>query len=584
MLNLIEPSRFSGFVAETLSYLSCRPKVDDLVNGPLHNFSQVRVKASNGNYETSCFYKSEMENPILRGLTHWQQAEPCHKKSDVVNHLNDSELFSQKVTFTGVSFEKFNERINFKLTDSIDAEIVTFGVTLKPKTHHARKKNKVLRNLCCSYYLELDDIYDVEINVTIHNHDEDILASNLELLRESAALNELVEQTPDKSGLKCHFKKFTSYVKGRIDDFNSEVRAYKHSSETKYSALAENWFVPLYPYVEDTLPKAFEDMKPICFKARYNENVEWSPFHSDSNFNVSAMPSKNAGGKLRGMLEQFIHQNTVDFSIRSLVFVPVQNYEHLEEKALQVTANGKCLFNMDPLPLITKWKGSDFNEYGFINSYVDALIEIALHECKGVALDVLKSHLRQFNPVAITEKYIRNQKIHTTKELINAMSESTDEHQNVLSKHLRSCFPEIELVFDESKPSIYSLKNTTISTNDFMGSNTEFLVTMGLQILACQSQMNEMHNTLKPIVLLIETSEKNKCNTAFSNILRLNRKLAISTIYVHSQFDDGGNLIINRSMEGASHHVLKEVARKGIFLEIGTFIDSRAPKMPGLAA
>lgn len=93
-----------------------------------------------------------------------------------------------------------------------------------------------------------------------------------------------------------------------------------------------------------------------------------------------------------------------------------------------------------------------------------------------------------------------------------------------------------------------------------------------LQILACQSQVNERHNSLKPLTVLIEASEKNKCNKAFSNILRLNRKLAISNVYVHSQFDDAGNFISNRSMEGASHHVLKEVDRQGIFLEIGTII------------
>lgn len=584
MLNLIEPSRFSGFVAETLSYLSCRPKVEDLVNGPLHNFSQVRVKASNGNYETSCFYESEMENPILWGLTHSQQAEPLNKKSEVVNHLNDSELFSQKVTFTGVSFEKFNECINFKLTDNIDAEIVTFGVTLKPKTLHARKKSQVLRSICNSYYLELDDIYDVEMNVTIHNHDEDILASNLKLLRASAALNELVEPTLDSSKLKCQFKRVTSYVKGRIDDLNSEVRAYTQSPETKYSALAENWFVPLYPYVEAPLPKAFEGMKPINFKARCNENVEWSPFHSYNNFNVSAMPSKNAGGKLRGALEQFIHQNTVDFSFRSIVYVPVQNYDHFKKKKVQVSVNEQFQYNMDPLPLIANWKGSDFNEHDFIYAYVSALIELALHECKGVTEELLKTHLRQMNPAMLVEKYIRNQEVHSTKELINVMSNSKDEHQEMLAEHLRKCLPELDQLFDESKPSIYTLKNPVISACDFKGLNTEFLITIGLQILACQSQISGMHKALKPLVILIETTEKNKCNKAFSNMLRLNRMLAISTIYVHSQFDDEGNLVTNRSMEGASHHVLKEVDRKGIFLEIGTFLDSRAPMMPGLAA
>ncbi len=549
---------FPDFVKRSLIELSKGAGCYHTTTTPEVNFSQVRVKVDNGNYKTRSFFENNFGlEPMVSDLK--SNVTGVKSKSDVVHHMNDAALFTEKVTINGLRFEDYSERLNETLAGGISPEIIDTSYKLRMKDFVAGKRNELAYiTQGRSKFIDLDDFYELCIEISVCAFDEAATKSYIDTIKTNAASMGLtVDQKPKKTLL--------AKVKQLFEDKNTKnFKACNQLPEAKLEAISQNWLVNVFQYSDETNFPLQQKLTPIQLTGQNNEHVEWSPFYSFNNFNVMAYRSQN-DSMVRKAIEQFTQQNSVAYSANTCMFVPTSEYSNLDRIKLNIFEGGKWLFNLDPLPYFQKIDDCEYRDDLVVEYFTAILCSV-----REILSGDHKEHVNLFLESAAERSnlfhYLLKQKETTTLGLITTLLESDSiEHQR-LGQALNIALPAHEGVFNSNKPSLYDIAgNVVIDSEQFEHTAMEHILSVTL-LLWMQTKQRQLmavfvleNVTPSPVSVVIDSFKRRARKNGLS-VITISKADEISNreLFTQSKFTlsdvDGGIKITEAHVE-ADHHI-----------------------------
>ncbi|MDA0152336.1 hypothetical protein OH460_08480 [Vibrio sp. Makdt] len=566
MLLQLITSQYHDVVTKVLHSASLTLTARKQSPGTVIDFSQVRIRTDNGNYETSSFLRVEepthnrAEQPklITTGYDYLNfEYVKVKSKSEVVTELDYPDLTSRTISLRGLTFSQANKPLNTLLFESINASIIDYTIRLTAKNQGMVAKYQ-LKTLPGFENISLDDLYEITVLVSIYDMTEDKVDQGIAALTKNSACNGLnVEST--NTGKQRFIKLYREKVRNYISLIRDPLRVTENGSSTKED-VALNWFIRSYEYLNSDKHHYFDSITPLYFRARFDEEVAWSPFHSHANYNVVAIPSQCPLGhrisKLRLSLEQLLMTNRSSLSARLQAYVPIERYKHLSKIETKLEVNNRWVFNIDPLPKMVEWKGDRYNYDTCILHFFHTLFNVSVDSIQDkVTKELISNHLKNISWMNFIFQLIDNG-YYTTLGVLDAMKSSEDQRFSRLAWTVFDSIPEIHDLYSATNPNLFdSNVDLVIDSLQLQGSCLQQV--LGISMLT-HLQLSQSLEKPKPTLHLIETTFSFRPAEEFASLLRMNRKFAIATIFVQPNYADCGQALHSREIMDQTQCILRE--------------------------
>lgn len=589
MLLQLITSQYHDVVTKVLHSASLTLTARKQSPGTEIDFSQVRIRTDNGNYETSSFLRveepthSRAEQPklITTGYDYLNfEYVKVKSKSEVVRELDYPDLTSRTFSLRGLTFSQANKPLNTLLFESINASIIDYTIRLTAKNQGMVAKYQ-LKTLPGFENISLDDLYEITVLVSIYDMTEDTVDQGIAALTKNSACNGLNVESRNTAKQR-YMKLYRDKLKNYISSIREPVRLTGKESSTKED-VSLNWFIRSYEYLSSGIHPHCDSITPLYFRAEFDEEVAWSPFHSHGNYNAVAIPSQCSVGhrssKLRLSLEQLLMTNRSSLSARLQAYVPLESYKYLSKVETKLKVNNRFVFNIDPLPKMVGCEGHKYNFWSYILSYFQTLFNVSVDSMQDkVTKELIRNHLKNTDWATYIYRLIASG-YYTTLGVLDVMKNSDDQRYSRIAWAVFDSIPEIHDHYSATNPNLFdSSVDLVIDSQQLQGSCLQQVLGISMLVLLQQSKSLEK---AKPTLHLMETTLSFRPAEEFASLLRLNRQLAISTIYVQPNYAECGQALHSRKIMYQTQCILRE-DQEYLHLESEWMVGSQNDALPPL--